>query len=111
MFDRLLGTPMYTALKCPYSEFFWSVFSRIGAGYGEMRGISPYSDWMRGKAVQEGLQCWHFSRIGSKLFFFTILRNKHFPDNLCANFVVTLKSALPRDHHFKVLAEFLYYYN
>ena len=25
--------------KCPYSEFFWSVFSRIWTEYGEMRSI------------------------------------------------------------------------
>ena len=29
--------------KCPYSELFWSVFSRIRTEYGEMRSISPYS--------------------------------------------------------------------
>ena len=27
--------------KCPYSEFFWSVFSRIRTEYGEIRRISP----------------------------------------------------------------------
>ena len=27
MFDRVLNTPLHE--KCPYSEFFWSVFSRI----------------------------------------------------------------------------------
>ena len=29
--------------KCPYSEFFLSIFSRIRTKYGEIRGISPYS--------------------------------------------------------------------
>ena len=29
--------------KCPYSEFFWSVISRIWTEYGEMLCISPYS--------------------------------------------------------------------
>ena len=33
--------------KCPYSELFWSVFSRIRTEYGEMRSISPYSVRMR----------------------------------------------------------------
>ena len=32
-----------TAKKCPYSELFWSVFSRIRTEYGEIRSISPYS--------------------------------------------------------------------
>ena len=29
--------------KCPYSEFFWSVFSCNCAEYGEIPGIFPYS--------------------------------------------------------------------
>ena len=29
--------------KCPYSELFWSVFSRIWTEYGEIRSISLYS--------------------------------------------------------------------
>ena len=29
--------------KCPYSEFFWSVFSRIWTEYGEILSISLYS--------------------------------------------------------------------
>ena len=29
--------------KCPYSELFWSAFSRIQTEYGEIRSISPYS--------------------------------------------------------------------
>ena len=28
--------------KCPYSEFFWSVFSRIRSEYREILRISPY---------------------------------------------------------------------
>ena len=31
---RLLNV-LYT-LKCPYSEFFWSVFSSIGTEYGDL---------------------------------------------------------------------------
>ena len=29
--------------KCPYSKFFWFVFSRIWTKYGEIFRISPYS--------------------------------------------------------------------
>ena len=29
--------------KCPYSELFWSVFSRIRTEYEEILCISPYS--------------------------------------------------------------------
>ena len=32
---------------CPYSELFWSVFSRIWTECREMRSISPYSVRMR----------------------------------------------------------------
>ena len=33
--------------KCPYSDFFWSVFSRIRTKYGEIRSFSPDSVRMR----------------------------------------------------------------
>ena len=33
--------------KCPYSEFFWSILSRIRTEYGEIVCISPYSVRMR----------------------------------------------------------------
>ena len=33
--------------KCPYSEFFWPVFSRIRTEYGELLCISLYSVRMR----------------------------------------------------------------
>ena len=33
--------------KCPYLEFFWSVFSRIRNECKEIRSISPYSVQMR----------------------------------------------------------------
>ena len=32
-----------TRKKCPYSELFWSAFSRIRTEYGELLRISPYS--------------------------------------------------------------------
>ena len=33
--------------KCPYSELFWSAYSRIRTEYGEILRISPYSVRMR----------------------------------------------------------------
>ena len=39
--------------KCPYSELFWSVFSRIRIEYGEIRSISPYSVRMRENTDQK----------------------------------------------------------
>ena len=38
--------------KCPYSELFWSVFSRIWNEYGEIFRISPSSVRMRETADQ-----------------------------------------------------------
>ena len=29
--------------KCPYSELFWTVFSRIQTEYGEVRSIGDFS--------------------------------------------------------------------
>ena len=39
--------------KCPYSEFFSSVFTRILIEYGKKLPISPYSVPMREKADQK----------------------------------------------------------
>ena len=39
--------------KCPYSEFFWRVFSRIRNEYGEITSISPYSVQMRENTDQK----------------------------------------------------------
>ena len=38
--------------KCPYSELFWSAFSRIRTEYGEIQSISPHSFQMRENADQ-----------------------------------------------------------
>ena len=38
--------------KCPYSEFFWSVFSRIRTKNGDLRSRSPYLVWIRKKTDQ-----------------------------------------------------------
>ena len=39
--------------KCPYSEFFWSVFSRIRTEHREIRSISPHSIQMRENTDQK----------------------------------------------------------
>ena len=49
--------------KCPYSELFWSVFSRIRTEYGEIRSISLYLVQMREMADQNNSEYRHFSRI------------------------------------------------
>ena len=48
--------------KCPYSELFWSVFSRIRTEYGGIRSISPHSVWMREDTDRGNSECGHFLR-------------------------------------------------
>ena len=63
--------------KCPYSELFWSVFSRIRTEYGEILRISPYSVRMRENTDQNNSECGHFSRrsigLSSQDYWFTII--------------------------------------
>ena len=47
--------------KCPYSEPFWSVFSRIRTEYGKIRSISPYSVQIRENMNQNNSKYGHFS--------------------------------------------------
>ena len=47
--------------KCPYSELFWSAFSRIRTEYGEILRISPYSVQMRENPDQNNSEYGHFS--------------------------------------------------
>ena len=46
--------------KCPYSEFFWSMFSRIRTECGEILHISPYSVQMRENTNQKNPEYGHF---------------------------------------------------
>ena len=50
--------------KCPYSEIFWSIFSRIWTEYGEgeMLRISQYSVRMRENTDQKNSEYGHFLR-------------------------------------------------
>ena len=48
--------------KCPYSEFFRSVFSSIQSEYGDLRSISPYSVQMRENKDQKNSEYGHFLR-------------------------------------------------
>ena len=51
---------------CPYSEFSWSAFSRIGTEYEEIRSISPYSVQMRKNMGQKNSEYRQFLRSVSK---------------------------------------------
>ena len=50
--------------KCPYSEIFWSAFSRILTEYGEIRSISSYLVRKWENADQKNSEYGHFSRSG-----------------------------------------------
>ena len=47
--------------KCPYSELFWSLFSRIRTEHGEILRISPYSMRTWENTDQNNSGCGHFS--------------------------------------------------
>ena len=55
-------------VKSPYSELFWSAFSRIRTKYGEMRSISPYLVRMREYADQNNSEYGHFLRTDRPYF-------------------------------------------
>ena len=46
--------------KCPNTEFFWSVFSRIWTEYGDLLRKSPYSVRIRENTDQKKLRSWTF---------------------------------------------------
>ena len=48
--------------KCPYSEFFWSIYSGIRTEYGEILRISPYSVRMPENTDEKNSEYGHFSR-------------------------------------------------
>ena len=55
----------YTAWKrekCPYLEFFWSLFSRMQTEDREIRSTSPYSVLMRENTKQKNSEYRHFLR-------------------------------------------------
>ena len=54
--------------KCPYSEIFWSVFSRIWTEYEEIRSVSPYSVIMPENKDQKNSEYGHFSRSATEMF-------------------------------------------
>ena len=49
-------------VKCPYSEFFGSVFSPIVTEYGEILTIPSYSVWMRENMDQKNSEDGRFLR-------------------------------------------------
>ena len=48
--------------KYPYSELFWSAFSRIRTEHGEILRISPYSVRKRENTDQKNFEYGHFTQ-------------------------------------------------
>ena len=55
--------------QCPYSELFWSAFSRIQTEHGEILRISPYSVQIQENADQNNSEYGHFSRSARELSY------------------------------------------
>ena len=55
--------------KCSYSEFFWSVFSRIRTEYEDLQSKSLYSVQMRENTDQKNSEYEHFLRSGCIFIF------------------------------------------
>ena len=60
--------------KCPYSEQFWSVFTRIWTEYGEILRISSYSIQMPENTNQNNSKYGHF--LQSATFFPSTIQPK-----------------------------------
>ena len=60
--------------NCPYSETFWSAFSRIQTEYGETLRISPYSVRMRENAGKKFLNTDTFHAACFYVISFSILQ-------------------------------------
>ena len=68
--------------KCPYSELFWSAFSRIRTEYGEIWIISPHSVQMRENTGQNNSEYGHFLPRAPFLFPLEIQKSFRFSDFL-----------------------------
>ena len=55
---KLTINPLSLREKCPNTEFFCFIFSRIRTEYGEIRSISPYSVRMLENTDQKKLHIW-----------------------------------------------------
>ena len=59
---HLIRKKIHCVLPCPYSELFWSAFSRIRTEYEEIRSICLYSVRMRENADKNNSKYGHVLR-------------------------------------------------
>ena len=57
-FEKFLGQSLRE--KCPYFEFFWSLFPRIRTDYAEILSIFPYSIEMLENTYQKNSKYGYF---------------------------------------------------
>ena len=62
------NTALILRKKCPYSEFFWSVFSRIRTEYGDLLCKCPYSVQMWENTDQKNSKYGYFLRSFHKTY-------------------------------------------
>ena len=62
--------------KCPYSEFFWSVFFRIRTEYGDLLRKYSYSVQMRENTDQKNFECGYFLRSDERMCNGKLLQSK-----------------------------------
>ena len=67
--------------KCPYLELFWSVFSRIRTGYGEILRISTYSVRMRENTDQNNSYYGHILRSDNLTIYQNVAREERLQFN------------------------------
>ena len=83
--NRKLNTSHSLRKKCPYSELFWSAFSRIRTEYREILRISPYSVRMRENTDQNNFEYGHFLR--SDFFQLLLFLSHTFASNIKTPFL------------------------
>ena len=83
--------------KCPYWEFFWSVFSRIQTEYGKILSISPNSVRMRENTDQKNSEYGHFSSSvplekfnANKVWNITICLISKYITNLVGKYIINI---------------------
>ena len=61
----------------PYSEFFWSIFSRVGSADGDLLYKSSYSVQMRKNTAQENSEYGYFLRSDNSECFSLLVKKEY----------------------------------
>ena len=97
-----------------YSEFFWSVFSRILTDYGEILRISPYSVQIPENTDQKNSEYGHISSCIGVLSILCIVNELFltdvwsFEEPLCSGAVLLIKSVIWESSPFLVFFSYIF---